>query len=383
MAQIQKRILVSGGVRYDVRWRLPDGIVRNKTFRRFGDARDYKRELEHQTMVGVVVDPQRSAMTLEVYANQWLPDHRKVDGSPLAPKTQELYRYVLDQYVIPQIGSLSLGDLRTEGIRRWYRGVAEDASPLQAAKAYRLLKTILNTAVADGRLIVNPCNLKGAGQERSPERPLVDASTVVALADSIAPRYRALVLLAGFGGFRRGELCALYRSDVNILHRTVSVERQLVDLRPGGQIITPPKSSAGVRTVHLPGMVSDTLEEHLAEYVAPEPDALVFTGYSGQPIPRTGLHAPWKAACAAVGVNGVKLHDLRHAAGTLTAQSGATTKELMARLGHASPAAALRYQHAAERRDAEIADRIGAAIAESAGSKAVPLRQTGLQRGDS
>jgi len=54
----------------------------------------------------------------------------------------------------------------------------------------------------------------------------------------------------------------------------------------------------------------------------------------------------------------VSFHDLRHSAGTLAAQTGATTKELMARLGNASPHAALIYQHATAERDAVIATKL-------------------------
>ena len=54
----------------------------------------------------------------------------------------------------------------------------------------------------------------------------------------------------------------------------------------------------------------------------------------------------------------ITLHDLRHAGATLAAWSGASTRELMARLGHSTPAAALRYQHASRHRDREIADRL-------------------------
>jgi hypothetical protein len=51
--------------------------------------------------------------------------------------------------------------------------------------------------------------------ERAPERPVVTIAEVYELADAIQPRYRAMVLLAAFGGFRLGELQALPRARVN------------------------------------------------------------------------------------------------------------------------------------------------------------------------
>jgi integrase len=66
----------------------------------------------------------------------------------------------------------------------------------------------------------------------------------------------------------------------------------------------------------------------------------------------------WVPATEAVGVEGLRFHDLRHSAATLAAAAGATTKELMARIGHSSYEAAIRYQHVAAERDAAIADAL-------------------------
>jgi hypothetical protein len=54
----------------------------------------------------------------------------------------------------------------------------------------------MNTAVSDELINRNPCSIRGAGIERTRERPLLDTTTVLALADTIEPRLRCLVLLA-------------------------------------------------------------------------------------------------------------------------------------------------------------------------------------------
>jgi len=95
----------------------------------------------------------------------------------------------------------------------------------------------------------------------------------------------------------------------------------------------------------------------------PKPDdGVVFTGPHGGPLRRATLYTDWNEARRRLGADGVTIHDLRHAGATLSAWGGATTKELMARLGHASPQAALRYQHAAANRDRAIADQLDAVI---------------------
>ena len=87
----------------------------------------------------------------------------------------------------------------------------------------------MNTAVDDGLIKRNPCRIDGAGQEHSPERPILTVSQAFALADAFTDRrYRLLILLAVFCSLRWGELAALPRccvdTDSGIISVRVSVE---------------------------------------------------------------------------------------------------------------------------------------------------------------
>jgi integrase len=120
------------------------------------------------------------------------------------------------------------------------------------AKAYRLLHSILATAVDDGLIRRNPCRIKGAGQEDSPERPVVPLSTLVELLDHVPARYRALLLLATFASLRFGELAALRRGDIDLESRTIRVVRSMAQMNDGTLIDDEPKSRAGRRVVSVP-----------------------------------------------------------------------------------------------------------------------------------
>ena len=182
------------------------------------------------------------------------------------------------------------------------------------------------------------------------------STTVLELAASIEPRLRCLVLLGGFGGLRTGELLGLQRRDIDPLHSTVTVVRQSHEMTGQGRILTAPKSDAGYRTLALPSLVLAELEQHLSDYVEVRPDAPLFTRPSGLPLRRADLSQAWRDACDGVGVNGVRPHDLRHHAATVIARNpNVTLGELMAAIGHSSPVAALRYQHATAERSKAIA----------------------------
>ncbi len=107
-------------------------------------------------------------------------------------------------------GFTTIGSITEADVRRWRAELLDEGvSPVTTAKAYRLLKSILATAVEDSLIRHNPCRVKGARNEQSPERPLLTVAEVYALADACGPRYRVMVQLACFGGLRWGELVAL------------------------------------------------------------------------------------------------------------------------------------------------------------------------------
>lgn len=308
---------------------------------------------------GAWVAPEKGRVTLDDYAWQWLDTRLTARGERLRPKTRELYEGFLRLHVLPALGPLPLGRLTTAGIRSWHAGLLADGPGASSvAKCYRLLRTILNTAVEDGLIVVNPCSIKGAGVEPADERPLPTLAQVYELAATVQPQFRALVLVAAFGGMRRGELLALTRRDLDLLHRTVTVRLQRQESKGGGHLVGPPKTDAGRRTLVLPATVVPDIEAHLDAWVAPDPDAPVFAGARGGPVRLVVWQRDWTRARRTLGLEGVRLHDLRHVAGTMAAATGASTKELMHRLGHASPRAALRYQHATAKRDEAIADGI-------------------------
>jgi integrase len=174
-----------------------------------------------------------------------------------------------------------------------------------------------------------------------------------------------------FTGLRLGELRALTRRHLDLLHATVHVAGQLQELKDGTLVLAPPKTAAGVRTVSIPAVVIPELEEQLAQWAAPGLEGFVFPGTRDQPFRRASVYTAWRRATRAVGVDYLHFHDLRHTGATLAATTGATTKELMARMGHASPRAALIYQHATQERDQAIARALSDAIA-----RATPPQQT-------
>jgi integrase len=330
----------------------------------------FRRKVEGDELAGVAVDPRAGDVTFAEYSKHWA-ETRLVKGRLLSPMTRRGYDGLLGRHLLPTFGTAKLRRISAEQVRKWYADTARSSAD-QAAKSYRLLRAIMATALQDDRIGRNPCRIRGAGMERAAERPMVATSVVLDLADAIDPKLRAFVLLAGFGGLRTGELLGLQRADVDPLHGLVHVRRQVHEVsgktrEASTRVVTGPKSEAGLRSVAIPRTVMDELADHLATYTAAAPDAPVFPSKRGDlPLRRADLSNAWRAALAKVDEAPANLHvhDLRHhAATTMARMPGVTTRELMARIGHSSPAAALRYQHATVERDQAIAGYLDEQIA--------------------
>ncbi|MFD6494651.1 tyrosine-type recombinase/integrase [Streptomyces sp. NPDC060188] len=275
------------------------------------------------------------------------PSFRNLDYLAI---TRERNAGVLNRHILPTFRTIPLREITTPKVRRWRTDLLDaGVGPATVSKAYQVLRAIMNTAVDDGLIERNPCRVKGAGTVTHTERPFLSVPEVYRLAEAVPPRCRALVLLAAFAALRFGELAALQRRDIDLEARTVSVRRSYAETRTEGLTVKAPKSAAGVRTVAFPASLVPELAHHLAEHAEAGRTGLVFVGTRGGVLRRNNFRRIWLRALNATGLGDVHFHDLRHT-------GGATTRELMQRMGHSSVRAALVYQHLVNGRDHAIAD---------------------------
>jgi integrase len=132
---------------------------------------------------------------------------------------------------------------------------------------------------------------------------------------------------------------------VDFLHRTITVDRQLILPATGLPQFGPPKTAASVRTVPLPKVVGETLASHLERWPG-DSDALIFTNERRHPLRRNRFGEIWSAAVSRAGLDGLRFHDLRHFYASLLIRHGESVKVVQARLGHASASETLdTYSH--------------------------------------
>jgi integrase len=330
---------------------------------------DRRREIDRELWSPPATTTQKKAKrAAEVkfgdYAKRWV-ENRTVRGRPLRPRTREHYESLLEDHIYPTFKEKAVRDITMESVDRWYAKTATDA-PTVRAHAYSLLRTILETARKRDRLIdVNPCEIVGAGstERKSKTRPATFAE-IDTIVSEMPERLAPMILLATWCALRFGELVELRRSDVNIQDGVIHVRRGAVRVR-GGWDVGPPKSEAGIRDVTIPPHVLPAIKAHLtSEHVGPAKDALLFPPQRGERLQPSTLDRHFDKARTKAKRPDLRFHDLRHTGATLAAQTGATLAELMVRIGHSTPAAAMRYQHAAHGRDKAIAEAMSKLVAQ-------------------
>jgi integrase len=346
--------------RYRARYLGPDGKRHTRIFVVKADAWAWLASEQTDLLRNSWRAPNASRRTVGAYADDYLT------RNDLRESTRVLYAGLWRHHLTEPWADVPVDEVTPAAVRSWHAKASRATRPTALAQSHRLLRAILNVAVADEAIPSNPCRLRGAGTPK-PSRPsrALTAVEALQLAEQLGQyrrteRYRVLVLVLAFGGLRFGEATALRRSDV-LPGGRLRVERSVRRVS-GRWEVGEPKTEAGHRTVTLPAGVAAVLEDHLEKHVRDSPDALLFSTSSGGYLARSNWNSTFRRAADAIGLPAVRPHELRHTGATLAATTGATTKELMRRLGHSSPAAALLYQHAADDRDADIARALDAML---------------------
>jgi integrase len=297
-------------------------------------------------VTGTWTDPTLSAFTFGVIAERWISTK-----ATRAPKTVAGYRSLLDTVVLPRWRDVPLRDVRFDDLQVWIAGLSVEGSVrfqgkgLSASRVrqtHQLVGAVLKFAVKAKHLAANPAD--GVELPRLPEteqRYLTHEQLHrVAVASG---RLRTLVMVLGYCGLRFGEAAALRVSDVDIAGRRIRVRRSVTYVQKTGLVEGPTKNHTA-RAVPIPTFVARLLTTEIADH---DGDALVFESHRGGYLTLGQARYTFAKAVAAVGgVDGVRLHDLRHTCASLAISAGANVKVVQKLLGHKTAVLTLdRYGH--------------------------------------
>lgn len=310
--------------------------------------------------------------TVEELILAWL-DHIEPHRSPT---TIRKYRDIANRIVVPAIGSIKLRALTARHLDALYASLtAKGNKATTVRRVHALIGAALHQAEKWDLVEVNVARKASPPPVR--QEPIVAPSpaevrAVVEAAEAIEPALGSMLLVGALTGARRGELCALRWSDLDLEAHTLTIARSVYETEGGGWAEKETKTHQA-RTIGLDEVAVAVLGRHrhqvvtLAEelHLDLPPDAFVFSRSPQglEPIRPDVVSKLTKRAAKAAGVD-THLHALRHFSATQAIAAGFDPVTVAGRLGHRDSSVTLRvYSHVLEARDRDLADALGQVLA--------------------
>lgn len=301
------------------------------TFVRKSDANGTLIAVEHDLQAGLWTDPKRGRITLSEWAEAW-----KGTRSHLKPSTLAAERSLLSSRILPVFGDGHLSSIEPTDVDMWIAAmIDEGVSASRIRQAQSLLNRLMKAAVRSRHITFNP--VVGAPLPSLPrqEKRFLSPAEIDHLAARIDPDYRTWLYTMAWTGLRFGEAAALRRRHVDPLRSQVDVVEAATEVN--GKVHFGSTKNNRHRTVYIPGFLRDLLNDQLTTAVEPGPDALVFTSPMGSVIRRHNFGGRvWKPAVRAAGLDGLRMHDLRHTAAALMIAVNESPELVKRQLGHSS-----------------------------------------------
>lgn len=360
MASIQHR--PERKLPWRVIWREPGTAKQvSKSFATHDAARAHKASVEVEVSTGAYIAVDSGAVTVEAWAA-----HCTTEVWHVRPSTAARTTHTLAHQILPAFGHMRIDAVTHPDVQAWVTNLgAEGYAPATTRKAWQTLSKLFGTAITHGLVRANPCTGVTLPEVPHHDARFLDPDQVHALADVMDDRYRAVVYLGAVAGLRAGELFGLCWRDVDVAAGHVDV-RQSVKEYDGGFSVGAPKTKRSRRRVPMPSVLANEMAAHRRRVVAAggdvTADAHVFTAPDGGMMrPGNFRNRMWRHATAAVGLDGLVIHELRHTAVALWIAAGATPNEVAARAGHTSVSVVLdRYGHLFPANSQRVNDAIDA-----------------------
>jgi integrase len=314
------------------------------------EARRLKRLVDQGINPKADRDADRDAPTVADLARRYEDEH--LPGK--RPRSANEDRALLRDYILPALGKLKVAAVTQADIRKLHRDITRAGKPIRANRVLACVRTMFNLAMSpDWNMRAdNPARGGTGGIARNPEdgRERFLSEAEIARLAAVLDRHPehttvALLRFLTMTGCRYSE--------------AATATWVQFDLTAG--IWTKPSSHVKQKRRHSVPLAAPALAL-LAELKRVATNDYVFSSpKTGRPL--VTINRTWHAICRAAGIEGVRVHDLRHSFASMLAGSGASLQLIGSLLGHAQVATTAKYAHLADDARRAAVERVGAVLA--------------------
>ena len=347
---------------YRVRYRDAGGVVRTTPdkYRTKTEALAAAADLDTDHRRGTFIDPNHARTSLADWAAQWRTSHL------VAASTQAKYDHYLDHHILPEFGRISLDQIRRSAVKHWAIGLRARYSLATVRGIVTLMSLVLNAAVEERMIAINPIQGLRMAEPRTrhrpqatlrqpPKRPIPTSTQVLQIADRTAilggRSAQVMVITAAFTGMRWGEIAGLAKTSCHLDDLYLLVDPDTGSLHEvGGRMwLGPPKTDTAARRIDLPPFLATLLREVIDSHDHEQ----VFVSADGTWHRRSNFaRRLWRPACDGDPdrnwppiLTGAVFHGLRHHHKTILDELGIHDVIKYDRMGHRMPGIAGVYSH--------------------------------------
>lgn len=339
------------GNSWRVRYLKPDGTLGSLSgFPTKKAAENHADTLESEQRRGIFHDPQAGQTTITQWVTEWL------DALDVAGRTEENYRSILRNHILPQWADTALADITALKVATWSKRMrATGLAPVTVGSIVKLLSLVLADAVDEKLISANPITRRRRGRQihrKQKERVWATPIEVLHIADQAAALYGPgaglLILTAAYTGARWGELVGLQRHNLHLDRATLRIDPDIGALHETntGLVLGPPKNAESARTITLPPFLVHLLRTYLDTHSHPHVFVTIrselhrrsnFTRRAMRPSADGNLHVANPQLRVHPIKPGLTFHGLRHSHKTWLIADGIPEIAQSKRLGHKLP----------------------------------------------
>ena len=307
------------------------------------------------------VEKLKEVTSLTMPFSAFVEIYRSDMGSRLRENTWRIKDNVINDKLLPFFGNMPLCDIAPKDVIQWQNKMmtsldnnGKPYSQTYLRVMHNQLSAILNHAVRFYDLRCNVAAKVGSmGKKQGGEMQFWTREEYMKFSEAIMDKplsYYAFEVLY-WCGIREGELFALTRSDFDLEKKTLSITKSLQRLSRR-DILTPPKTDKGIRTIVMPDFLCEEMEEFFNSLYGLRDDDRLF------PFTKSYMHNEMARGCKASGVKVIRIHDLRHSHISLLINMGFSAVAIGNRVGHESADITYRYAHMFPTEQTNMANRL-------------------------